>query len=128
MKNKFSGWTAAALVVANMVGTGVFTSLGFQVVSLSSGLAVILLWILGASLSTSREIFSGSVFKFETGLHFENYVSAWKTQNVSVFFGNSLLYAVISCSVIMVSPGRPFCKSVDRQANFYMRTKRFRYD
>ena len=33
--------------------------------------AAFLLWILGASLSTSREIFSGSVFKFESGLHFE---------------------------------------------------------
>ncbi len=51
MKTKFSGWTAAALVVANMVGTGVFTSLGFQVVSLSSGLAVILLWVLGGVLA-----------------------------------------------------------------------------
>ena len=56
--------------------------------------AVFLVWILAASLSTSREIFSGSVFKFETGLHFENYVTAWKTQNVSVFFGNSLLDSV----------------------------------
>ena len=64
--------------------------------------AVFLLWILGASLSTSREIFSGSVFKFETGLHFENYVSAWQTQNVSVFFGNSLLYAVVSCTVVIL--------------------------
>ncbi len=51
MKTKFSGWTAAALVVANMVGTGVFTSLGFQVVSLSSGLALILLWVVGGLLA-----------------------------------------------------------------------------
>ncbi len=59
--------------------------------------AVMLFWILGASLSTSREIFSGDVLKFQTGLHFENYVTAWQVQNVSVFFGNSLLYSVISC-------------------------------
>lgn len=66
--------------------------------------AVILLWILGASLSTSREIFSGNVFKFDTGLHFENYVSAWTNQNVSKFFANSLLYAVVSCvCVILIS-------------------------
>lgn len=66
--------------------------------------AVILFWILGASLSTSREIFSGNVFKFETGLHFENYVSAWTNQNVSKFFANSLLYAVVSCvCVILIS-------------------------
>ena len=59
--------------------------------------AVMLCWILGASLSTSREIFSGSIFKFETGLHWENYATAWQVQNVSVFFGNSLLYSVVSC-------------------------------
>ena len=66
--------------------------------------AAFLLWILGASLSTSREIFSGSVFKFESGLHFENYVNAWKAQNVSVFFANSLLYAITACvGVILIS-------------------------
>lgn len=59
--------------------------------------AVMLFWILGASLSTSREIFSGELLKFASGLHFENYVTAWQVQNVSVFFGNSLLYSVISC-------------------------------
>lgn len=66
--------------------------------------AIFLLWILAASFSTSREIFSGNVFKFETGFHFENYVSAWQTQNVSKFFANSLLYSVVSCScVILIS-------------------------
>lgn len=69
--------------------------------------AAFLLWILAASLSTSREIFSGNVFKFESGMHLENYVSAWKSQNVSVFFANSLLYAVVACvGVILISaPG-----------------------
>lgn len=66
--------------------------------------AAFLLWILAASLSTSREIFSGNVFKFESGFHFENYVNAWQAQNVSVFFGNSLLYAVTACvGVLLIS-------------------------
>lgn len=66
--------------------------------------AVILLWILAASLSTTPEIFSGKVFKFETGLHFENYATAWKAQNVSVFFANSLLYSVTACvGVLLIS-------------------------
>lgn len=69
--------------------------------------AAFLFWILGASLSTSREIFSGNVFKFESGMHLENYVNAWQSQNVSKFFANSLLYAVVSCiGVILISaPG-----------------------
>ncbi len=51
MKSKYTLYTAIALVVANMVGTGVFTSLGFQVKSLSSGLAIILLWVLGGLMA-----------------------------------------------------------------------------
>lgn len=66
--------------------------------------AVLLIWIIAASLSTSREIFSGKVFAFKTGFHFENYAKAWKEHNVSLFFANSLLYATISCvAVILIS-------------------------
>ena len=64
--------------------------------------AIMLFWILGASLSTSREIFTGAVLEFKTGLHWENYVTAWNNQNVSVFFGNSLLYATVSCAGVLV--------------------------
>ena len=59
-------------------------------------------WVVFASLSTSSEIFSDHMFKFKTGLHFENYIKAWKTQKVSVFFMNSLLYTLISCTLIVV--------------------------
>ena len=64
-------------------------------------------WIVAASFSTSREIFSGAVFKFETGFHFENYVNAWQAQNVSKFFANSLMYAIIGCIGILAisAPG-----------------------
>ncbi|HLO65368.1 MAG TPA: APC family permease [Holophaga sp.] len=39
--------TLTALVIANMVGTGVFTSLGFQLMSLNSGFVLLLLWFVG---------------------------------------------------------------------------------
>eukprot|EP00903_Cladosiphon_okamuranus_P003044 g3042.t1 len=39
--------TALAVVIANMVGTGVFTSLGFQLMTLESGFALIMLWVVG---------------------------------------------------------------------------------
>ncbi len=64
--------------------------------------AVMLFWIFGASLSTSREIFSGKVFEFASGFHWENYVTAWKAQNVSRFFANSLLYSTISCVGVLL--------------------------
>ncbi len=39
--------TAVALAVADMIGIGVFTSLGFQVASIPSPFAVIMLWVVG---------------------------------------------------------------------------------
>ncbi len=42
-----SGITATAIVIADMVGVGVFTSLGFQVADIKSGFALLLLWIVG---------------------------------------------------------------------------------
>jgi basic amino acid/polyamine antiporter, APA family len=39
--------TATAIVVADMVGVGVFTSLGFQVADIRSGFSLLLLWIVG---------------------------------------------------------------------------------
>lgn len=47
MKTYFSPTTALAVVVANMIGTGVFTSLGFQLLTLQSGFALIMLWVVG---------------------------------------------------------------------------------
>ncbi|NET60209.1 MAG: amino acid permease, partial [Symploca sp. SIO2E6] len=40
-------FTAICIVVANMIGTGVFTSLGFQVIDIKSGFALLFLWIVG---------------------------------------------------------------------------------
>ncbi|MDB6135523.1 MAG: amino acid permease-associated region [Verrucomicrobiales bacterium] len=42
---------ALALVAGSMIGTGVYTSLGFQVAGLPSGFPVMLLWLLGGILS-----------------------------------------------------------------------------
>ena len=46
-QTKFKYITVTAVIVANMVGTGVFTSLGFQLLDIQSGFALLLLWILG---------------------------------------------------------------------------------
>lgn len=63
---------------------------------------VVLFWVVGASLSTTGDIFRGTIFDFSTGLHFENYSRAWIGSNVSVYFANSLIYAVISCTLLIV--------------------------
>lgn len=43
--------TAVAIVIANMIGTGVFTSLGYQVIDIQSGFAILMLWIVGGVLA-----------------------------------------------------------------------------
>ena len=40
-------FTACAIVIANIIGTGVFTSLGFQLPEIHSGFALLMLWIVG---------------------------------------------------------------------------------
>ncbi len=47
MKEKFGLYTAISIVIANMIGTGIFTSLGFQVIELRTGFALLFLWLLG---------------------------------------------------------------------------------
>lgn len=39
--------TATAIVIANMVGTGIFTSLGYQVTDLPTGFSIVMLWAIG---------------------------------------------------------------------------------
>jgi basic amino acid/polyamine antiporter, APA family len=51
VRGKFSSATAVAIVIANMIGTGVFTSLGFQLIDIRSGFVIMLLWALGGGVA-----------------------------------------------------------------------------
>ena len=39
--------TALSVVIANMIGTGVFTSLGYQLLDIQSGFVILTLWFIG---------------------------------------------------------------------------------
>jgi len=39
--------TASSIVIANIIGTGIFTSLGFQLADIQSGFPLIMLWLIG---------------------------------------------------------------------------------
>jgi APA family basic amino acid/polyamine antiporter len=39
--------TASSIVIANIIGTGIFTSLGFQLADIQSGFPLLMLWIIG---------------------------------------------------------------------------------
>ncbi len=48
---KISLHTATFIVIANMIGTGVFVSLGFQLDHIESGFAIMMLWVLGGVIA-----------------------------------------------------------------------------
>ncbi|MDP1844242.1 MAG: amino acid permease [Sediminibacterium sp.] len=55
MRNKrhFSVFTAMALVIANMIGSGVYTSLGFQLMDFESSFSILMLWVVGGLIALS---------------------------------------------------------------------------
>jgi APA family basic amino acid/polyamine antiporter len=46
-QNTFTSRTATSIIIANMVGMGVFTSLGFQLVDISTAFPILMLWVIG---------------------------------------------------------------------------------
>jgi APA family basic amino acid/polyamine antiporter len=46
-EHRFSRTAAVSVVVANMIGTGVFTSLGFQLIDIKSVFTLMMLWLVG---------------------------------------------------------------------------------
>ncbi|MDX1333405.1 MAG: amino acid permease [Robiginitalea sp.] len=95
-KPKKIGWkVAAALVIANMIGTGVFTSLGFQLVDIQNSWSIVLLWVLGGVMALIGALCyaevgsafpkSGGEYVFLSQLYhpFLGYLAGW----VSLFVG-----------------------------------------
>lgn len=66
MKGKIGILTASSIVVANMIGTGVFTSLGFQLSSVQNSWTILILWGTGGLLA----LFGAFAFA-ELGTHFK---------------------------------------------------------
>jgi APA family basic amino acid/polyamine antiporter len=60
---KIGFYTAISLVIANMIGTGVFTSLGFQLFDIHSVFSILVLWLLGGIIS-----FCGALVYCELGV------------------------------------------------------------
>lgn len=101
------GWpTAAAIVVANMVGTGVFTTLGFQLVDFSHASTIMVLWLLGGVVAltgafTYAEIAtrlpkSGGEYHFLSEMYhpFLGYLSGWVS--ITVGFAAAIALAAMA--------------------------------
>lgn len=66
MKKKITIYTASAIVVANMIGTGGFTSIVFQLSAVQNTWSILLLWLAGGLLALF-----GAFAYAELGTHFK---------------------------------------------------------
>lgn len=53
--------TAVSVVIANMIGTGVFTSLGFQVMGIESVFSLLMLWVVGGIIALCGALTYGEI-------------------------------------------------------------------
>jgi len=86
---KYTLTVAVTLVIANMIGTGVFTSLGYQVGPIPSGFAILILWLVGgvvalagaftyAEIATTLKKSGGEYYYLEKIIHPAlGFVSGW---------------------------------------------------
>lgn len=107
---KYTRSVAISMVIANMVGTGVFTSLGFQVLPYPNGIpdafAILMLWLVGGIIalcgatvyaevaSTLKE--SGGEYVFLSRLYHRSlgFVSGWVS--LIVGFGSAICLAALA--------------------------------
>lgn len=102
---KFPYITVTSVVIANMVGTGVFTSLGFQLLDIRSGFVLLMLWAVGGVIAvcgamTYAELGaamprSGGEYNFLTRIYHPavGFVSGWVSATVG-FAGPTALAAM----------------------------------
>lgn len=97
--SKISWKTAAGLVIANMIGTGVFTSLGFQLAVVQNTWTILILWTLGGGMALI-----GALVYAELGTHFRrtggDYIFLSETIHPSIGY----LYAWVSLVVGFSAP------------------------
>ena len=103
--SKFKHTTIIAIVIANMVGTGVFTSLGFQLLDIRSGFVLLMLWAIGGVIAlcgamTYAELGaamprSGGEYNFLTRIYHPavGFASGWVSATVG-FAGPTALAAM----------------------------------
>jgi APA family basic amino acid/polyamine antiporter len=53
--------TACSIVIANIIGTGIFTSLGFQLTDIQSGFPLLMLWVVGGVAALSGALCYGEL-------------------------------------------------------------------
>ena len=121
--DKFRFPTITAIVIANMVGTGVFTSLGFQLLDIQSGFVILMLWAIGGLIAVSGAMTyaelgaafprSGGEYNFLSRIYHPavGFVAGWTSVTIG-FAGPSALaamtFAAYATSIFEVAPSAWF--------------------
>lgn len=110
--------TAIAVVVANMIGTGVFTSIGFQIVDIKSSFVILMLWLVGGIAAlcgaltyaelASRLPRSGGEYNFLSRLYHPalGFISGWVS--LTVGFAAPTALAAMTFAAYLASSVEPF--------------------
>jgi APA family basic amino acid/polyamine antiporter len=116
---KFRYITVTAVVIANMVGTGVFTSLGFQLLDIRSGFVLLMLWAVGGLAAlcgamTYAELGaamprSGGEYNFLTRIYHPaaGFVSGWVSATIGFAGPVALAAMTFAAYATTVLPGDP---------------------
>ena len=116
---RFSKTTGISVVVANMIGTGVFTSLGFQLLGIQSPFVLLMLWFVGGLTAlcgalTYAELGanlprSGGEYNFLSQLYHPGagFISGWVSATVGFAAPVALAAMTFSAYLSAVFPALP---------------------
>ena len=116
MDLKFQHQTVTAVVIANMIGTGVFTSLGFQLLDIQSGFAILLLWALGGLIAVCGSMTyaelgsalprSGGEYNFLTEIYHPSagFISGWISATIGFSAPTALAAITFSTYLLTIFP------------------------
>jgi len=115
---KFKFTTVTAVVIANMVGTGVFTSLGFQLLDIQSGFVILMLWAIGGLIAacgamTYAELGaalprSGGEYNFLTRIYHPaaGFASGWTSATIGFAGPTALAAMTFAAYATTILPGQ----------------------
>lgn len=116
-RNKFRFTTVTAVVIANMIGTGVFTSLGFQLLELRSGFVLLMLWAIGGAAAVCGAMSyaelgaalprSGGEYNFLARIYHPaaGFVSGWVSATIGFAAPSALAAITFAAYATSVMPG-----------------------
>ncbi len=123
INRQYDSRTATSIVIANMIGTGVFTSLGFQLLDIQSAPVILFLWLLGGLAALCGALCyselsvalpkSGGEYNFISSIYHPGlgFVSGWLSATIG-FAAPTALVAITSGTYLQAIypwiPVKPF--------------------